>query len=204
MAERIKLREAVIVEGKYDKITLESVIDALIITTDGFALFKNSEKRALIRRLANERGILVITDSDGAGFVIRNHIAGLVDRSKIKHAYIPQLLGKERRKDAPSKEGTLGVEGMSREVLLNALKQAGVQPDGVSEDERRQDITRERLFDDGFIGTSGSAQRRELLLKALGLPSGLSTSALIKIINTVADMEEYERAVEMIDRGGES
>ncbi|MBQ9993559.1 MAG: DUF4093 domain-containing protein [Clostridia bacterium] len=200
---RIKLKEVVIVEGKYDKIRLESLIDAIIITTDGFGIFNDSEKRTLIRRMADERGLLILTDSDGAGFVIRNYISGWVDSSKIKHAYIPQLLGKERRKAAPSKEGTLGVEGMENEVLLSALRRAGVSTlshgDTISEP-----ITRMTLFEDGVIGGDNSDVLRAKLLRELGLPSMMSTNALLSVINLVTDMSEYRRLIDKLTKSDET
>ena len=200
---RIKIREAVIVEGKYDKIRLESVIDALIITTDGFGIFKAAEKRELLRALARERGLLVLTDSDGAGLVIRNFISGCVDPSLVKHAYIPRVEGKERRKSAPSKEGTLGVEGMTREAILGALKTAGIYPcdselshgtcgSGLSDGEPA--VTRQQLYDDGFIGGQDSAALRRALLARLGLPEYLTTSAMLRVINAVSDKERYSDA----------
>ena len=190
----IRINEAVIVEGKYDKIRLESLIDALIIPTDGFGIFKNKEKQKLLRTLAQERGLLILTDSDGAGFVIRNFLSGCVDPSRIKHAYIPQIAGKERRKAAPSKEGTLGVEGMDTGALLEALRHAGVETGEQSDERRKPSITRERLFDDGFIGREDSARLRALLLERLGLPSHLSTASLLRVLNMLCDEQRYERA----------
>ena len=191
---KLKVGEVIIVEGKYDKIALEQVVDGLIITTDGFGIFKNKEKQTLIRRLANERGLLVLTDSDGAGLVIRNFINGCVDSSMVKHAYIPQLPGKEKRKSSPSKEGTLGVEGMSVDVLAETLRRAGVS---VDEGEKlREQITRVRLYDDGYIGGENSSAKRAALLKKLGLPHQLSTNALLRIINMICDIEEYKRITE--------
>ncbi len=188
---KIKVNEVIVVEGKYDKIALEPVVDGLIITTDGFGIFNNKEKQALIRRLANERGILVLTDSDGAGLVIRNFINGCVESSRIKHAYIPRLLGKEKRKSAPSKEGTLGVEGMTAEILAQTLTRAGVT---VSESStERTDITRILLYEDGYIGGENSSEKRKYLLNALGLPEHISTNSLLKIINMICDIEEYKR-----------
>lgn len=191
---RIKVREVIIVEGKYDKIALEPLVDAIIITTDGFGIFKDKEKQKLIRRLADERGLIILTDSDGAGLVIRNFINGCVESSKVKHAYIPQLIGKEKRKSAPSKEGTLGVEGMEKEVLSAALKRAGAY---VGESAEKQElITKARFYEDGYIGRDNSAEKRKALLKRLELPLYLSTNSLLKIINLVCDIEEYEKITE--------
>lgn len=191
---RIKIREVIIVEGKYDKIALEPIVDGIIITTDGFGIFKDKEKQKLIRRLAEERGLLILTDSDGAGLVIRNFINGCVDNSKIKHAYIPQLAGKEKRKSAPSKEGTLGVEGMNKDVISEALLRAGAQiGEGA---EKSEQITRTRLYDDGYIGRDNSAEKRKKLLQRLGLPLYLSTNSLLKVINLVCSFEDYEKITE--------
>jgi len=188
---RIKIREVIIVEGKYDKIALEPIVDGIIITTDGFGIFKDKEKQKLIRRLAEEKGLLILTDSDGAGLVIRNFINGCVNNSKIKHAYIPQLVGKEKRKSAPSKEGTLGVEGMNKEIITEALMRAGVR---VGEGKEKTElITRARLYDDGYIGRDNSSEKRKALLQRLGLPLYLSTNSLLKIINLICSFEDYEK-----------
>ncbi len=188
--ERIKVREVIVVEGKYDKIALEPIVDGIIISTDGFGIFKDKEKQRMLRKLAEERGLLVLTDSDGAGLVIRSFISGCVDSRLIKNAYIPQIPGKERRKSAPSKEGTLGVEGMSAEVLARTFERAGVSiAQGADE---REEITRQRLYADGYIGRDNSTVRRRLLLQALELPGYLSTNALLRVINLVCDVERYE------------
>lgn len=189
----IKLNEAVIVEGKYDKIRLESVIDALIITTEGFAIFNNKEKQALIKNMAERRGILILTDSDSAGFMIRNFICGCIPKEKIKHAYIPEIIGKEKRKSAPSKEGTIGVEGMSSDVLEKALEKAGVLYS--TADEKGRAITRSDLYDDGLIGGENSSQLRRQLLEKLSLPGKLSTTALIDVLNCVITYDEYRGLV---------
>ena len=183
----IRIREAVIVEGKYDKIRLSSLIDALIITTDGFGIFKDKEKMNLLRRLAETRGLLVITDSDSAGFVIRNHLRSCIPPERIKHAYIPDVFGKERRKTTPSKEGKLGVEGMSTEALLQALQRAGVtceesqpvQPSG----EERQTITQADFYRCGLSGGANSSAQRARLLRHLGLPEKMTAKALLGVIN---------------------
>lgn len=195
--ERIKIREVIIVEGKYDKIALEPIVDGIIISTDGFGIFKDREKQALIRRLADERGLLVLTDSDGAGLVIRNFISGCVDSSKIKNAYIPRIEGKEKRKSVPSKDGSLGVEGMDVQVLAETLRRAGVSmTDGEKEGTH---ITREMLYDDGYIGRENSSERRRHLLKALTLPEYLSTNALLKVIDLVCDMGMYREITNEIN-----
>lgn len=202
--EKIPLREVVVVEGRYDKIRLESVVDAAIVTTEGFRVFNDREKQAMLRRLAEERGLLVITDSDGAGFVIRRFLSGCIPKDRIKHAYIPQISGKEKRKSSPSKEGLLGVEGLDRETLLAALRSAGVTtgaesaaPADSAENEESA-VTRAVLFDDGFIGGKNSAKRRAALLERLKLPSYLSVNALLGIINIIVTREQYDAIVDEI------
>ena len=192
----IKLKEAVIVEGKYDKIRLESLIDALIITTQGFEIFKDKEKMRLIRSLAEKRGLIIMTDSDSAGFMIRSHICSSVDPSLIKHVYIPDVLGKEHRKDAPGKEGKLGVEGMTSEVILQALERAGV----VSGAERSEDITKLMLYEDGFIGSPDSTRMRGMLKRRLGLPERLQTNALVQVLNCMLTADEYRALVSELYR----
>ena len=191
----IKVKQAVIVEGKYDKIKLSSIIDGLIITTEGFNLFKNKEKLALIRELAQKQGVIILTDSDSAGFKIRSYIKGCTKNGKITNIYIPDIFGKEKRKTAPSKEGKLGVEGIPAKILIEAFEKAGVD---VSEEERnaeeREEITRIMLFDDGFIGRDGSEEKRKKLLKKLSLPEMLSTGALLEVLNSMFTAEEYREA----------
>ncbi len=189
----IKINEAVIVEGKYDKIRLESLLDALIITTEGFSIFSDREKQELIRKLAERRGILILTDSDSAGFMIRNFLCGCVPKEQIKHAYIPEIVGKEKRKSTPSKEGTLGVEGMSGDVIESALKRAGVV---CGSGEMTEPITRSMLFEDGLTGGQDSSSRRKALLEYLGLPHRLSTSAMLDVLNSLITREEYRKIIE--------
>ncbi len=190
--ERITVKQAVIVEGKYDKARLSQVLDALIITTDGFGVFKDKEKRELIRSLANGVGIIILTDSDTAGFRIRNHIRGFVQGGKVTNIYIPQISGKERRKERPSAEGFIGVEGMELSVLKDAFGAAGVSA-CVEKNEDFLDIA--RMYDDGLIGTAGAAVRRRELLAALELPKCLSTKAAVEIINRLYSEERYEAAL---------
>ena len=191
----IKIKEAVIVEGKYDKIRLSSLIDALIITTDGFGIFRDKEKMNMLRRLAQTRGLLVITDSDSAGFVIRNHLRSCIPPEQIKHAYIPDVFGKERRKASPSKEGKLGVEGMSTDALVEALRHAGVicgefEP-ACSEDEKRQSITRTDFYLCGLSGGENSSALRTKLINYLGLPERMTAKALLGVINDYMTVEEF-------------
>lgn len=193
----IHLKQAVIVEGKYDKIKLSSIIDALIITTDGFSVFKDREKIALIKGLAEKDGVIVLTDSDSAGFKIRNYIKGCTQKGKITNVYIPDIFGKEKRKAAPSKEGKIGVEGIPSNILIEAFEKAGLTVDSA---ERKQNevITRIKLYDDGFIGQADSAEKRKKLLRSLSLPAMLSTGALLEVLNSMFTVEEYEEAVKSI------
>ncbi len=183
-----------IVEGKYDKITLENVIDALIIPTDGFGIFKNKEKRDLIRLLAQRDGIIVMTDSDSAGSVIRSYIKKIVGDCEIINIYVPCLKGKERRKDTVSKEGLLGVEGMSVEIIAEALKKSGVIGKDINQCKRR--ITKTDMYFAGLSGTEQSAQRRKTLLRELCLPEVLSPNAMLDVLNTLLTYEEFCEAVE--------
>ena len=194
----IHLKQAVIVEGKYDKIKLSSIIDALIITTEGFSVFKDREKIALIKKLAENDGVIVLTDSDSAGFKIRSYIKGCTQKGKITNIYIPDIFGKEKRKTAPSKEGKLGVEGMPSRILIEAFERAGVTVDN-NKRESKEEITRIRLFDDGFIGQPNSDTKRKKLLKALSLPSMLSTAAMLEVLNSMFTIDEYEAAVKSIE-----
>ena len=185
----IKLTKPVIVEGKYDIIKLSNLIDGLIIKTDGFGIFKDKEKQKLIRRLAGETGIIVLTDSDSAGFLIRNFLTSSLPADKITHVYIPDVFGKEKRKTEGGKEGKLGVEGMTEEILLEAFRKAGV--DGETTTEKRQLITNVDLYEYGFSGRPNSQEKRKLLLKKLSLPERLSTSSLVKILNTFVTYEDF-------------
>ena len=192
----IKLKEAVIVEGKYDKIKLSSLVDGLIITTDGFGIFKDREKRELIKTLAKKRGIIILTDSDSAGFLIRSHIKGFVSEGEIKNVFIPDVFGKEKRKSAPSKEGKLGVEGMDRELLENALKKAGIVEEKTSPNAKK--VLKSDLFEDGISGGADSKAKRTRLLKELGLPERMSANALLETVNALYSFEEYKAAVARI------
>ena len=193
----LKIREAIVVEGRYDKNTLSQLVDTVILETSGFGIFKDKERLALLRRLAEQRGLIILTDSDGAGFVIRNYLKGAIDPTLVKHAYIPDLYGKERRKRAPGKEGKLGVEGMRPAVLEEALRRAGATvlgEDGPAPIPRRP-ITKADLFADGLTGGPDAAARRQALLRTLDLPGHLSTNALLPILNALFTYEEYKEAV---------
>ena len=189
-----KIREVIVVEGRYDKNTLSQVVDAVIVETGGFSVFHNKEKIDYLRRLARERGLILMTDPDGAGFVIRNYLKGSIPPEQIKQAYVPDIRGKERRKQRPGKEGKLGVEGMRPEVLLEALRRAGATFEGDAPRAARtgEEITRADLLDRGLIGP-GSAEKRAALLKTLRLPEHLSTAALVQTLNLLMSREEFER-----------
>lgn len=188
MEEKIKLTEAVIVEGKYDKIKLSNILDAFIIETNGFAIFKDKSKLSFIKKLAKERGIIILTDSDHAGFMIRNYISSGVPKEQIKNVYIPDIFGKEKRKDTPSKEGKLGVEGMTKEVILASLEKAGVSSTSSVCD---NPITTVDFYDLGLTGGANSKAKRKAVCKALDLPEFLSTSSLISCINNFMTKEEF-------------
>lgn len=190
----IKVDKVIIVEGKYDKIKLSSIIDGVIIETDGFGIFKNKDKQRLIRRVAEEKGIVILTDSDSAGFVIRSFISSIVPNQYITNAYIPDIFGKEKRKEAPSKDGKLGVEGVPQEVIINALNQVGVGCERIEEREKRI-VTSVDLYDDGLNGTRDSKNNRLKLLKYLNLPSGMTTKAMLEIINMFMTYDDYKNAV---------
>jgi ribonuclease M5 len=193
----IKIKEAVIVEGKYDKIKLSSIIDGLIIETRGFQIFSDKKQMDLIRRLADTRGILVLTDSDGAGFIIRNYLTGAIPPEKIKHAYIPDILGKEKRKDKPSKEGKLGVEGVSVQTIIDALSRAGVVC-GSDEVPAGRKITKTDLYLAGLSGSENSAQKRQELLRELSLPEHLAANSLVGVLNSIMDYDGFSKLLDKI------
>lgn len=179
----IKLNEAVIVEGRYDKILLRGFIDAPIIETGGFRVFKDKEKQKLIRKLSETRGIIIMTDSDSAGFVIRNFLRGIVPAGKIKHCYIPQIRGKEKRKVEVSKEGYLGVEGLDEKTIIEALERSGVNICSKSAETEFEEITKADFYELGLSGKENSAKLREKLLKKLGMPTYLSANAFLAVLN---------------------
>ena len=185
----IKIYEVIVVEGRYDKNTLSQFLDATIIETRGFGIFSDNERMQLLKTLAEKRGLIVLTDSDGAGFLIRNRIKGAIDSTYVKHAYIPDVPGKERRKDSPSKEGMLGVEGMSREIIIKALQSAGVQLSETDDDLPRGEISKADLFELGLSGAKDSAARRLALQEGLGLPKKLTTNALLEVLNILMGRE---------------
>lgn len=194
----IRIRQAVIVEGKYDQIRLSSLVDTVILTTEGFGVFKDKEKQKLLRRLAYERGLVVLTDSDSAGFVIRSFLNGIVEPQYITNVYIPDVFGKEKRKAAPSKEGKLGVEGMCTEQLLEAFRKAGVTAETGDAPHERREVTKTDLYEDGLSGGQDSARKRRRLLRALDFPERMSANAMLKLINTCMTYAEYKAAVERL------
>ena len=192
----IHIEQAVIVEGKYDKIKLESIIDAVIIQTNGFAVFKDNEKMALIKHFANTKGIIILTDSDTAGFKIRNYLKGTIENDKITNVYIPDIFGKEKRKIKPSKEGKLGVEGIDKDIIVNAFIKAGI----IFSDKIKTEnvISKLDLYNDGFSGTENSSQNRRILLKYLNLPELLTTASLLEVLNSMFTYDEYKNTVQKI------
>ena len=192
----VKIKEAIVVEGRYDKNTLSQIVDAPILETDGFGIFKNKEQMALLRRVAQLRGLIVFTDADGAGFVIRNHIKSVIPGKYLKHAYTPDIFGKERRKAAPGKEGKLGVEGMKREVIIEALRRAGATfEDGAVESRH---ITKANLMDLGLYGP-GSTDRRAALIRHLNFPEKMSTNAFLQAVDLLYSAEELAQIMSEIE-----
>jgi len=192
----IHIEQAVIVEGKYDKIKLESIIDAVIIQTNGFAVFKDNEKMVLIKHFAHTNGIIILTDSDAAGFKIRNYLKGTIENNKITNVYIPDIFGKEKRKLKPSKEGKLGVEGIDKNVIVDAFIKAGI----IFSDKIKTEnaVSRLDLYNDGFSGTENSSENRRILLKYLNLPELLTTASLLEVLNSMFTYEEYKNTVQKI------
>ena len=187
----VKIKEAIVVEGRYDKNTLCQIVDAPILETSGFGIFKDKQQMVLLRRIAETRGLIVFTDSDGAGFVIRNHIKSAIPGKYLKHAYIPDIMGKERRKSAPGREGKLGVEGMRPEVILEALRAAGATIDGEEGNEPHR-ITKQDLMELGLSGGPDASARRLALMKKLNLPEHMSANALLQALNLLMDLEELK------------
>ena len=193
----VKIREAIVVEGRYDKNTLSQIVDAPILETSGFGIFKDKQQMALLRRIAENRGLIVFTDSDGAGFVIRNHIKSAIPGKYLKHAYIPDIPGKEKRKAAPGKEGKLGVEGMSREIILEALQRGGATIEGENAAQIRQ-ITKQDLMELGLSGGPDASAKRLQLLKKLRLPEHMSPNAMLQALNLLYSLEELTSVMESL------
>lgn len=188
----VRIKEAIVVEGRYDKNTLCQIVDAPILETAGFGIFKDKQQMALLRRAAETRGLIVFTDSDGAGFVIRNHIKSAIPAKYLKHAYIPDIPGKEKRKSTPGKEGKLGVEGMTKEVILEALRKAGATIEGENAAESRG-ITKQDLMALGLSGGPDAGAKRLALLKKLNLPEHMSANAMLQALNLLYSLEELEQ-----------
>lgn len=197
----LRIREAIVVEGRYDKNTLSQVVDTLIVETAGFGIFKNEEQMDLLRRLAQKRGLVVFTDPDGAGFVIRNRIKSAIDPQHLKHAYVPDIMGKERRKARPGKEGKLGVEGMDPAILEQALLRAGATvPEGEDAPACDLTLTKADLMGLGLTGTADSGVRRSQLLGVLGLPRHMSANAMLQYLNTCCTGKELEAALARLEK----
>lgn len=191
----VRIKEAIVVEGRYDKNTLSQIVDAPILETAGFGIFKDKAQLALLRQVAKRRGLIVFTDSDGAGFVIRNFLKGAIAPQYLKHAYIPDVPGKERRKATPGREGKLGVEGMTPEIILAALRRAGATIEG----ERiagTPAITKQDLVELGLSGGPNSAENRKKLMKKLGFPEHMSANALLQALNLLYSLEELREIME--------
>lgn len=195
----VKIKEAILVEGRYDKNTLSQIVDAPILETAGFGIFKDKKQMALLRQVAQKRGLIVFTDSDGAGFVIRNHVKSAIPAKYLKHAYIPDIYGKERRKAAPGKEGKLGVEGMRPEILLDALKKAGATMEGESVSSNHA-ITKQDLMELGLSGGANSGLLRKKLLQKLELPEHMSANAMLQALNLLYTVDELTDIVNDLEK----
>ena len=195
----VKIKEAIVVEGRYDKNTLSQIVDAPILETGGFGIFKDKEQMALLRKVAQLRGLIVFTDSDGAGFVIRNHIKSAIPGQYLKHAYTPDILGKERRKAKAGKEGKLGVEGMTREIILDSLRRAGATFEGDAEASARQEITKADLMELGLYGP-GSNERRAALIRELGFPEKMSNNAFLQAVNLLYSVSDLSEIIQTLEK----
>lgn len=202
MPDKIKICLPIVTEGKYDKNTLKQIFDATVITSDGFGVFKSNEKKILIRKLAHN-GIIVLTDSDGGGKIIRSFLSGIVPKDKVYNLYIPKIKGKERRKSAPSKEGYLGVEGMTREELIRVFAPFinNEALEGKISRKERDMITKVDFYRDKLTGAENSTLMRDALARVLGLPDGMNANALLEAVNLLCDRDEYEMALENARQG---
>lgn len=194
----IKLKEAIIVEGRYDRMRLAALFDTAIIETGGFRVFKDNERKSVIRALAKARGIVVFTDSDGAGFVIRNFLKGIIDNSLIKNAYVPDVKGKEKRKAQPSAQGLLGVEGMTDEIIVNAVLSSGAQIIGECSDIKNGGITKTDFYNYGLTGGERSSEMRGELLKHLGFPNYMTVNAFLSAVNLIYSKEDFEKVLDEV------
>ena len=200
----IRIREAILVEGRYDVNTVRQVVDTMVLESGGFRIFNDKEQLKLLRRIANTRGLIVLTDSDGAGFVIRNYLKGALPAGRVKQAYVPDIAGKERRKRNGSKEGKLGVEGMRPEIILEALRRAGAtileEDDSTAAAPASPPITKADFYEWGLSGGPDSKERRTAVLKALDLPAHMTANALLEFINAVGTREEIQNALRQFDK----
>lgn len=194
----VKIREAIVVEGRYDKNTLSQIVDAPILQTNGFSVMNDKAQLELLRGVAQKRGLIVFTDSDGAGFVIRNYLKGAIPAQQLKHAYIPDIPGKESRKSAPGKEGKLGVEGMTPEVILQCLRNAGATIEGEDQKAATPQLTKLDLFELGLSGRPDSKAKRQAVLKHLGLPEHMSANAMLQALNLLYTKDELYKFVETL------
>ena len=195
----VKIKEAIVVEGRYDKNTLSQILDATILETSGFGIFKDKQQMALLRQVAQKRGLIVFTDSDGAGFVIRNHIKSAIPAQYLKHAYTPDVFGKERRKASPGKEGKLGVEGMNREIVLEALRRAGA----TFEEETTatpSEITKQDMMALGLSGGKDSSAKRKKMMQLLSLPERLSANGFLQALNLLCTRDEFFSLAEKLEQ----
>ena len=197
----VKIREAIVVEGRYDKNTLSQIVDAPILETSGFGIMKDKQQLKLLRKVAQTRGLIVFTDSDGAGFVIRNYLKGAIEPKYLKHAYIPDITGKEKRKSAPGKEGKLGVEGMTPQVILDSLRKAGATILGEEVYRSAGNITKQDMMELGLSGGCDSSVLRRKLMKKLDLPEHMSANALLQALNLLYTLDELR---EMLSQLGEN
>lgn len=200
----IRICEAILVEGRYDVNTVRQVVDTVVLESGGFRIFNDKEQLKLLRRIANTRGLIVLTDSDGAGFVIRNYLKGALPAGRVKQAYVPDIVGKERRKRHGSKEGKLGVEGMRPEIILEALRRAGAtileEDDSTAAAPASPPITKADFYEWGLSGGPDSKERRTAVLKALDLPAHMTANALLEFINAVGTREEIQNALRQFDK----
>ena len=194
----VKIREAIVVEGRYDKNTLSQIVDAPILETSGFGILKDKQQLKLLRKVAQSRGLIVFTDSDGAGFVIRNYLKGAIEPKYLKHAYIPDIAGKERRKSTPGKEGKLGVEGMTPQVILESLRKAGATILGEEAHSTAGNITKQDMMDLGLSGGCDSSTLRRKLMKKLDLPEHMSANALLQAVNLLYTLDELREILSQL------
>ena len=194
----VKIREAIVVEGRYDKNTLSQIVDAPILETSGFGILKDKQQLKLLRKVAQSRGLIVFTDSDGAGFVIRNYLKGAIEPKYLKHAYIPDIAGKERRKSTPGKEGKLGVEGMTPQVILESLRKAGATILGEEAHSTAGNITKQDMMDLGLSGGCDSSTLRRKLMKKLDLPEHMSANALLQAVYLLYTLDELREILSQL------